>query len=305
MKNKFGELTTQQIVLLVILIVSFIIILIFIFFLKPGETNDENVCHNSVVMRSNALLPSETIPLDCKTKYVCITQDGSCEQMTGPTIEKVTTKDEVYKVLADQMSNCWWMFGEGKLDYVGKDFLPKHLYCSICSTVAFDDSVKKIFNAGTIDKKDFYNFLFTEKVSGKDITYSEYMSGIKDSQSLKTALIGGNADFGTISLNSWQDVVMGITAKMSEMGYVAGGVAVGGVAALYFFSAPASLPATVALILKSAVVVGGAATGGFGGYYVGSTIQGDSGNSYLTPTIIEANSETFNSLKCEEVKTKA
>ena len=125
MKTKKAELTTQQIVILIILIVSFAILLYFFLRLNLQKETDSELCHNSVIMRSKALISESSVPLNCKTSYVCITADGTCESMTNPEIIKVKTKDELFNSLAEEMRNCWWMLGEGKVDYVGKDFFYK------------------------------------------------------------------------------------------------------------------------------------------------------------------------------------
>src|SRR3989344_8574034 len=109
-KNKIGELTTQQIVMLIILIVSFIVILLFIFFLDLGGQTDSQICHESVVMRGNSILPTDSVPLKCQTQYFCLSGDKSCEGMTNPKIEKVSSREETYHLLAEQMANCWWMY---------------------------------------------------------------------------------------------------------------------------------------------------------------------------------------------------
>src|SRR3970282_1658217 len=76
----------------------------------------------SFISRGSPVLPTETIPLNCKRSYVCVTEDDSCESLTDPIKEKVETQEEAYGVLANEMANCWWMFGEGKVNYVGEDF---------------------------------------------------------------------------------------------------------------------------------------------------------------------------------------
>ncbi len=154
---KKGELTTQQIVLLIILIVSFAIILFFIFKLNLGGETAQDVCHNSVVARGTSIVPSDAFPLKCQRQYVCLSADGTCEQMTKPTIIKVQNKTQVYQALAEDLANCWWMFGEGKVDYSPSTITPKN-DCSVCSQIAFDNSVDKIFNSQSFDKKDFYNY---------------------------------------------------------------------------------------------------------------------------------------------------
>ena len=293
-KNRKGEMTTEQIVLLIILIASFAVILFFIFKLNLGKTTDSETCHNAVVERGSGVVPKESIPLTCTTQYVCITKDGTCEKMTNPQIEKVSTKEDVYNVLANQMADCWWMFGEGKLNYVGDNFLP-NLYCSICDQVSFDNSVD-MFPGNKIDKKDFYDYLANTNASGKDISYLDYLVGIKDSNALEQSLKDNSKDFGKINLNSQYYIVMGMFSKVGVTTWIAGGVAAGVGVALAIVTGGASIPVTVAII-------GGGTIGGTAGYFIGTTVKGESGNDYLSPTIIEANSADFNALKCASIKT--
>ncbi|VVB82098.1 Uncharacterised protein [uncultured archaeon] len=295
--NKKGEITTQQIVLLIILIVSFVVILFFVFRLGIGKTSDSEVCHNSIVTRSAGVLPKESVPLNCKTQYICISKDGTCEKMTSPQIEKVQTTSEVYKVLADNMANCWWMFGEGNLNYIGDTFT-SNLYCSICSQIGFDDSASSIFNKGIIDKKDFYTYLANTNASGKTITYLDYLNGLKTAATIEEGLKTTNAQFGTIDTTKQYYIVMGIFSKVGVAGWIAAGavgVATGaGVIASVVFSGGLTIP-----------VIIGAVAGGTGGYFLGTAVNGISGNPYLSPTIIEANSAAFNSLNCSSIKTLA
>ena len=119
--NKRGELTTQQIVVLIILITSFIVLMFFLFRLNFQETTNKEICRNSVVLKGKSVLPADMTPLKCNTNYVCITKDGSCEGLTYYSYKiDVENKDEMYSALAEEMADCWWMFGEGEINYVGK-----------------------------------------------------------------------------------------------------------------------------------------------------------------------------------------
>jgi len=293
-KEKKGELTTQQIVILIILIVSFIIILLFIFLLKPGNIADKEICHNSVVMRGNSILPTDIVPIDCKTKYICISKDGSCEKMTKPEIVKVKEKEEVYEILAENMADCWWMFGEGKIDYVGKDMIPGR-YCSICTQIAFDDSIVEVFGSGSIDKKEFYNYLASTEISDSGLTYLEYLNAASKVFDIH------QGEFGEMDLNSHYYVLMGIDSKID---FKAWGAIGAGVLAFALVAAPFTGPTLVSL--SAVLYVGaGAGAGAVAGHYIGNIVQGSSGNNYLAPTIIEANYQQFNSLNCSSIKTLA
>jgi len=294
--EKKGEITSQQIVLLIVLIVSFAVILFFIFRLNLGKTSDAEVCHNSVVTRGSGVIPKESIPLTCKTSYICITKDGSCEKMTNPEIKKVSTANDVYDVLANQMADCWWMFGEGKLNYVGKTF-NSDLYCSICSQVIFDNSLT-MFQNGQINQNDFYDYLSIAKMSDQNISYLDYLVGLKSSKAISDTLKANNSNFGTINLDKQYYIMMGIFSKVGVVKWVAGGVAIGGAVALAVFTAGVASPLSV-------LIVSGVVGGGAGGYFIGTTIKGDSGYDYLSPTIVEANSADVDKLRCASIKTLA
>ena len=71
-----------------------------------------------------------------------------------------------------------------KIKLYRRYFARPNLYCSICDQISFDNSVADIFPNGQIDKKDFYDYLSKTNASGKDISYLDYLDGIKDSNSL-------------------------------------------------------------------------------------------------------------------------
>ncbi len=173
MKNKKAELTTKHIVMIIILIASFIIVLFLLFRLNLGETTNKEVCHNSVVLKGRLPLGG---PLDCRTNYLCISGGEDCEGIpTTSTIEvdpnKEETKNETMKALADEMSDCWWMFGEGKINYVGERF-SGNMACALCSVIEFDETIK-----GSVSYLEFFNYLKTTPKSSSQ-TYLQYLYGV-------------------------------------------------------------------------------------------------------------------------------
>jgi hypothetical protein len=170
MKNKRGELTTKQLVTIIILIVSFAIVLFILFRLNLGETTNKEICHNSVVLRGQSKLTSG--PLDCRTNYLCISGGTGCPGIPVTSEVKVDPNDEkeIMKALADEMSDCWWMFGEGKIDYVGEGAFEK-VACSICSIVEFDEKFKGV---DQITYQEFYDYLRTTQKTNSQ-TYLQYL----------------------------------------------------------------------------------------------------------------------------------
>lgn len=296
--NKHGEITTQQIVLLIILLVSFAIILFLLFRLNIGGETEKELCHNSVVTRGSAVIPADASPLKCSRTYLCITKDGSCEGLTKPEVEKVKTKEEVYQILADEMADCWWMFGEGEVNYVGKDF-KSNLYCSICSQILLDDSLSEIEGIqNNIDEKDFYEYLENQKIS-EEQTYLEYLTGLKKVEYIEQSMAEEGGSFGSFELGKQYFVMMGIYSDVGVGKWVIGAGIVGGIIAIPFTGGVSS-------VAVSALIIGGASvSSGVGGYYAGTAIKGDAGYDFLSPVILEANSEEFNVFKCKDVNTIA
>jgi hypothetical protein len=311
--EKKGEITSQQIVMLVIVIASFAVLLFFFFRLNLGNTTEEELCHNSVLTRGSAVVPTDAVPLNCHRQYVCITKaGGSCEGLTNPKRIEVNSLNETYKALAEQMANCWWMFGEGRVNYVGDD-LKKNYYCSICSQIYFDKSLKSI-TGEEIDKNELYNYLRSNKIDNKN-TYAEYLFGSTDVESIKSENLKqtGVGSFGNIQIDNPYFVVTGI---MSQAGFLQwGGIAgtVGAVVGAAFFASNPIGWVVGAIVIGSA---GGAiGSAGAGAYnvvestdpeIVAISIDGRGiDNKFMVPTIIEANSVKFNALNCEEILTLA
>ncbi len=296
---KRGELTTQQIVVLIILLISFAIILFFLFRLDLGKTNQEQLCHNSVMARGSSALPDEAVPLNCQRSYVCITEDGSCESLTKPEIVKVKTEDDVYEALAKEMEDCWWMFGEGKVNYAGTQ-LVSQLHCAICSQVAFDDSVLSIgkFSSGEIDDEDFYKYLLSHNSSRIKGKYGDYLYGTSDFNALKNSL-PNNMQFGSVDLSKQQYVLTGISSDMNSVyNSIIGGAIGVGTGIVIAVTAPISVPALAfGTILATTGVFGG------GTYFLTPITQDSLGNKYVPATIVEANSQEFEALKCKSIDT--
>jgi hypothetical protein len=306
-----GEITTQQIILLIILLVSFIVILFFLFKINLGKESDSEICHNSVAMRANPI-SKDAVPLKCSRAYICLTKDGDCAQMTKPEIIKVETKEEIYNALAKQMANCWWMFGEGKIDYV-TDTMTKNNYCSICSQILFDDSLKKIEGVGNeISQDELYDYLSKTKMPDEDYTYAYYLLGTNNVRMIKSELsnqAGKDVTFGTITVGKQYFVVMGITSEVNTLGWVIRGAAVGGALVVGAATFGIGTAGFVAIAVGEGVGVGG----GIGGAKLsdiisprisGITVEGKGvKNHFMVPTIQEASSQEFKLLNCEDILT--
>ena len=189
-KNRRGELTTKQLVTLIVLITSFIIILFLIYRLNLGGTTDAEICRNSVVLRDKPL-GDLVVPIDCKTQYVCISGGSDCQSISATEKINAKTKNEIMKVLADKMSECWWQFGEGKIDFRadlregGTD-----ITCAVCSLVNFKDIPQE---EQTIPYPEFYNYLRTTLKTNSQ-TYLQYLYSENDINFLSKDYLNNNLE---------------------------------------------------------------------------------------------------------------
>ncbi len=181
--GKKGEISTRYLIMIIILIASFAIILFFIFRLNLQETGDKEICHNSVVLKSKG--KGLVGDLDCKTNYVCISGGKDCEGINPTTTIKVDpkNKEEIMKAIAEEMADCWWMFGEGELDYLGlgEEGLSKTT-CAMCSIIKFDEKILK--EDYKITYTEFYEYLNTIK-KDESQTYLTYLYDVYNIKELQ------------------------------------------------------------------------------------------------------------------------
>lgn len=210
-RQKRGELTTKQLVTIIILIVSFIIVLALLFRLNLGETTDKEICRNSVALRGQNKLISG--PLDCRTNYLCVSGGGDCDGIssTQKTGVDPNSKNEVMKAIADEMSSCWFQFGEGKINY-GAGLASKAVHCGICSIVEFDEKTRE--NFPTITYNEFYEFLQTNAKEGSQ-SYMNYLYGVNSVNNVADKeYFNVDLDKGFIDTSQKQSILTGIDMNL-------------------------------------------------------------------------------------------
>lgn len=168
MKNKKGELTSKQIITIVILIISFVIILAFLLMLNLKGEIDKEACRNSVALKGAFSeiplaggLTKNLISLKCRTQDVCLSMGAGCEEEVDETIS--VKKEELMKEISELFVDCWWMMGEGKINYGSKGD------CAICYKVYFDAGI------GTLAYEELYSYMANNKISDKSMSYLFYL----------------------------------------------------------------------------------------------------------------------------------
>jgi len=156
-KSKRGGVIRDWLVLIIILIISAAILIYFVTKIMQTGMDKREVCRQSVVLRSKSVMelePGRVLPLNCETQVYKI---------------KTEDEDKVKRVIADAMYDCWYMMGEGKLDFLSDTDGKKA--CVICGIIKFDESMKGKKITG------FTEYLINTKIPFKNITYIEYFLG--------------------------------------------------------------------------------------------------------------------------------
>lgn len=196
--DKRGQLTVQSMLIGIIVIV--LVAAIIFFFIKAFpfiETVDKESCHQSVVLRSQSIAgiePGKALaPLNCKTQDIKI--DSGNEQF-------------INREIANSMYDCWWMLGEGKLNFFGDESFrdvritwnegpyTARANCIICSTIKFSEAAKN-------KNLDTVSYIAETKIPSKDITYLEYFTqpGTKLPTGVSVNKVDTNQDYAIVFMN--------------------------------------------------------------------------------------------------------
>lgn len=271
---KKAELTSTQLVTIIILIISFAIILAFFFMLGLRGSIDKESCRNSVVMRGVLPIGKDVVSLRCKTQDVCLSLGAECDiNRKDMTTIKVKDENELTKEMVNLLWDCWWMMGEGKVDYMPSRIGTNEAYCSICNKVYFDSKIQEKYKDG-ISYLKLYNYMKENKVPNKDESYLFSIYKMNSLDSLKESLLSSGIDIYKYSLDSEKEYV--VMTGMNEQGWgkaVGGGVG-GTVGVMSGLAAGAKIGAIFGSVGGPiGTVVGGVAGAGTGtviGIWIGS-----------------------------------
>jgi len=176
---------SKILVSIIILLVGFIVVALFFYNISWEEEIDKEACHTSVIARMS--IPDNLInsakdlfPLNCKTKKICITDKsfgkGNCEESFGKDfitirLEKKDKENQINSILAQEISECWSIMGEGKGRIFKDDSYFEEVTCVIYSIIDFDDTVLE----ETKELSGFKDYLFSNNVPNSDQSYSKFL----------------------------------------------------------------------------------------------------------------------------------
>lgn len=302
MKNKKGMISFEVIIGVILLILVLAIVLYFLVYTNLKKTIEQDVCHQSVVVRGsvpNYPLADKNVietPLKCKTYNICVTTNsilkGECESEFGKDYETVRVssdpleiENDINKIVADNAADgCWAMFGEGKISLFSREIdNGAFRNCITCSKIAFDKNViDALPDQENKRVHGILRYLISTKMENSDKTYWQYLTNSLTSTVPYTQDIQ-EKDFLDLSQNQkaiiFYEVGRGSFSNIASKG---GGAVVG---ALAGFAIGATVGTAIPIPIAGTFVGGGVGliSGGilgYAGYSFGGQLIEDYGSYF-------------------------
>ncbi len=166
MFNKKGYNIGMNTVLELILAVTVLIILIgivYVVFVDKEDVFTRKICQISVYLSDQTVGIFQKLGIG---GIFCKTYHNEFEDLK---------KNEFLEKIAENMRQCWWMWGEGKLDPAGDNLVKWSDYqCFNCYVIEPLGAVPEI------TAKDLENYLITEYIPDSDISYWNYFKGFNN-----------------------------------------------------------------------------------------------------------------------------
>lgn len=198
MKQMKAEMSSKMLVTLILLIAGFLIILLIYSRVGFEGLSIGEACHQSVVLRGTlpgTLGIQEVVPLNCKTQKVCVRADelfgkGECQEFENVkdkiNYADVEDTEDVEKLIADQIADCWSVMGKGELSLFSEGWAANfgipgssvHSSCVICSRIVFDEKTLKEKGID-VSERDVLNYMRTHRVPNGNESYYNYLLGGK------------------------------------------------------------------------------------------------------------------------------
>ncbi|MDD5191841.1 MAG: hypothetical protein PHH54_04165 [Candidatus Nanoarchaeia archaeon] len=287
--TKRAELTSNQLITIIILIISFAIILAFFFILNLHSTIDKETCRNSVITRGALPMGKDAVQLKCKTQDVCLSMGGDCNvQRKDMVTVKVSDESELTKEMVNLLWDCWWMMGEGKVDYMSSGMGFDETYCSICNKIYFDSKIKEKYKDG-ITYSLIYRYMQSTKIPDKDETYLFSIYKVNSLDSVRNGLLEGKnpVDIYAYKIDPSKEYVSVTAMIKTTSNWEIAGTTIGGlIGTVVGFSVPGSHWVTVPA-----------------GISIGSSVGmwlGPADIKYMVPKYLEFNGKELEALNCKE-----
>lgn len=164
----FKKGTTEKTVLTTIIIFVVVALVFFKVLTSMNSTiltfSNVEKCRTTIAAASKSASSTgiQFSKIDCPRKYVEIGDEV--------LIDENIDDNYLFYTVAEELRECWYKMGEGKLEPFSKKFLSDSVPCIVCSKISFSDDLKGKKVEG------FMNYLETKKIDDTGITYFNYLS---------------------------------------------------------------------------------------------------------------------------------
>lgn len=158
--KKLNKKAMEAIVVIILALVIFVVLLALATVINKSSmfVGGKNVCRASVIAADKA---ETAIDINCE-----INNAGELK-LQGKT--KDDQKEDAMKQIAELTRDCWWQFGEGKLDPFKKKLVTRAVACFVCSKFSFETE-------GPITEAEFMDFLKNKKIT-EEMSYHRFLKG--------------------------------------------------------------------------------------------------------------------------------
>ena len=181
MKSKKSEIAMSTLVILIVILLSAAAMgwVIYQITKTMEKSGTIETCRESVVLASTSrkISGDPMFPLKCDRQELKFKKN---EIVKNNEVDQ----EKVSQMILDSMVDCWYMFGEGKLDPFTSFNNLGTTYCLICKEIKFDDALIQYLNSFGLennpDYDPFKNSLmmptsYSDKIPGETQTYQEYL----------------------------------------------------------------------------------------------------------------------------------
>ncbi|MFH0831935.1 MAG: glycine zipper domain-containing protein [archaeon] len=268
-------------IIITIIVASVIFWFLYIYNSRTTDFIDREACHQSVLMRSLPTIVGAPLraglPLKCRTEKILLTQDD---------------ENAIKSRIANAMHDCWWMLGEGKLNFFSAGLFKKN-YCLICSTIKFDKDAKNL------KINDFKEYLAVEKLPTSNITYLQYFSNLDSPEVVGTGEVIDTNEEYVVVFSFFKNELLSNWLAVGEGGWI--GAKVGAVIGSIIPGPGTTIGAGVGLIIGGAI--GGALQDKWK-KIIADMFSGGKGSDYLASLyLVEYNPQDIREVGCTNIES--
>jgi len=241
------------------------------------QSGSKEACKNWVNLQSTSVLKEAR-----SLKSSCVTTEETIKD------KDIKTKNDIYEILANNMYDCWDMYGRGEQDFYSYLFTESGAnYCRICSEIKTSSDLEQ--NKRKVNIDDFEIYLTNTHIPSSRETYAEFLTKVDNAQI--------NFGSGSLTLDPQKSLytMFVVSKKAQNPNFFNEKTAVPSVMQFGIDLGGCTAVGEVGFLLGSLAgpVVGGIA--GVGGCILGivggEVVSSHVGNNYFFPSVLLVNSD--------------